>query len=50
MSQVRHPVTEIVPITLYQVTGQAHHVLRNYKDSQDSGIRKEFSLQVAALI
>ena len=48
--QVSHPVATVVPISLYQIGGQLHHVLRGYKDSPDYAVRAQFSLIVAALL
>ena len=49
-AQVAHPVANVVPISLYEVGGQLHHVLRGYKDSADHDVRAQFSLIVAALL
>ncbi len=49
-AQVAHPVANVVPISLYQVGGQLHHVLRGYKDGPDPTVRYQFSLIVAALL
>ena len=48
--QVAHPVQRVVPISLYQIPGQLHHVLRGYKDNPDAAVRARFSLIVAALL
>jgi hypothetical protein len=47
MSQVTHPTTLIVPISLYQIPSQLHHVLRNYKDSPAADYLRT---QVAAIL
>lgn len=49
-SQVSYPLRTVVPISLYEVPGQLHHVLRGYKDSPSSQVRDKFSLLVAALL
>ena len=49
-SQVARPVPIVVPISLYQLGGQSHRVLRAYKDSRDPEVRARFSLVVAALL
>ncbi len=49
-AQVAHPVANVVPISLYQVGGQLHDVLRRYKDGPDPIVRYQFSLIVAALL
>jgi hypothetical protein len=48
--QVARPVPIVVPISLYQIGGQLHHVLRGYKDNPYPGVRARFSLIVAALL
>ncbi len=47
---VSRPVELVVPISLYVVGGQLHHVLRNYKDSPLPNVRDTFRTQVAALL
>jgi predicted amidophosphoribosyltransferase len=47
MSQVAHPNRLIVPISLYAIPGQLHHVLRNYKDGPAATILRT---QVAAML
>lgn len=49
MRQVSHPVTNVVPISLYTLNSQLWHVLRNYKDG--SGRTAELlATQVAAIL
>jgi hypothetical protein len=48
--QVSRPVRLVVPISLYRIPGQLHHVLRNYKDGRDAHTRDDFQLQIAALL
>lgn len=50
MQQVTHPVRLVVPISLYTIPGQLHHVLRNYKDGYTEAIRTELRPRVAALL
>ena len=50
VAQVTHPVELVVPISLYEVPGQLHHVLRNYKDGYTEAIRSELRPRVAALL
>lgn len=50
ISQVSRPVRLVVPISLYSIPSQLHHVLRNYKDDRDPVARAEFQFQIAALI
>jgi predicted amidophosphoribosyltransferase len=50
MGQVSRPLSLIVPISLYEVPGQLHYVLRNYKDGYTEGLRAELRLRVAALL
>jgi len=47
MSQVTYPTSLVVPISLYEIPGQLHHVLRNYKDSPAATL---FRNQVAAIL
>ncbi len=49
-TQVARPVPIVVPISLYQLGAQLHHVLRGYKDNRDPEVRARFSLVVAALL
>jgi hypothetical protein len=49
MRQVSHPVTNVIPISLYTLNSQLWHVLRNYKDG--SGRTAELlATQVAAIL
>jgi predicted amidophosphoribosyltransferase len=48
--QVSRPLSLVVPISLYEIPGQLHHVLRNYKDGYDDAQRYELQLRVAALL
>jgi len=50
MAPVSRPIEHVVPISLYKVNEQLHHVLRRYKDSPSDRVRDIFSLQVAALL
>jgi hypothetical protein len=47
MSQVTFPTELVVPISLYKVPGQLHHVLRNYKDGPAAPVLRN---QVAAML
>jgi hypothetical protein len=49
LRQVSHPVTNVIPISLYTLNGQLWHVLRHYKDG--SGRSAELlATQVAAIL
>jgi phosphoribosylpyrophosphate synthetase len=48
--KVTRPVDLVVPISLYVVGEQLHHVLRRYKDSPLPNVRDTFRTQVAALL
>lgn len=48
--RVSRPVDLVLPVSLYVVGGQLHHVLRRYKDSPLSSVRDTFRTQVAALL
>jgi hypothetical protein len=50
MRQVTRPLSLIVPISLYQTPGQLWKVLRDYKDGRTPGLRRQFTLQVAATL
>jgi predicted amidophosphoribosyltransferase len=50
MHQVSCPVSRVVPISLYETTGQLWTVLRGYKDGRTAGLRTRFTLQVAATL
>ena len=50
IGQVSNPVTIVVPISLYEVPGQLHHVLRHYKDGYTDEERAQLRLRVAALL
>jgi len=63
MGQVTHPVRLIVPISLTRVDSpptddstrfhggqQLHYVLRQYKEDRDPDVRRQFSMQLAALV
>lgn len=50
VGQVSRPLGLIVPISLYEVPGQLHYVLRNYKDGYTESVRAELRLRVAALL
>jgi hypothetical protein len=47
MNQVTFPTELVVPISLYSVPGQLHHVLRNYKDGPAAPVLRN---QVAAML
>jgi len=50
ISQVSAPARLVVPISLYRIPSQLHHVLRNYKDGRDPVTRVVFQFQIAALL
>jgi predicted amidophosphoribosyltransferase len=51
MGQVTNPVQLVVPISLTELLGQLHHVLRSYKrDDYPAHVREAFQLQVSALL
>ena len=51
MRQVTHPVELVVPISLTELLGQLHHVLRSYKrEDYPASVRDGFRLQVSALL
>jgi predicted amidophosphoribosyltransferase len=50
MRQVTHPTHLVVPISLYEVPGQLHHVLRKYKDGYTEEIRAQLRPRVASLL
>ena len=51
MRQVERPVGLVVPVSLSEVNGQLHHVLRSYKqDDVSPAFRDRCSLQIAALL
>jgi predicted amidophosphoribosyltransferase len=50
MGDVSRPTGLVVPISLYQTTGQLWYVLRKYKDSPDAQLRQRFTLQIAATL
>lgn len=51
MGQVTKPVHLVVPISLTELLGQLHHVLRSYKrDGYPAHVREAFQLQVSALL
>lgn len=51
IGQVSHPVELVIPISLSELLGQLHHVLRSYKnDSYPAAVRERFRLQVSALL
>jgi predicted amidophosphoribosyltransferase len=50
MDQVSYPVSRVVPISLYALRGQLHYVLRNYKDHRVEAVRRDFTVQVAAIL
>jgi predicted amidophosphoribosyltransferase len=51
IGQVSRPVELVVPISLTELLGQLHHVLRSYKnESYPASVRDRFRLQVSALL
>src|SRR6266571_2918641 len=49
--QVSRPVELVVPISLTELLGQLHHVLRSYKrEDYPARVRDPFRLQVSALL
>lgn len=49
IKQVTRPTRHVVPISLYKIPSQLHHVLRYYKDGP-SEVAAPFKLQVAAML
>ena len=47
---VSHPLTLIVPISLYRVGEQLHTVLKDYKRSPDARVRERHLWQVGAIV
>src|SRR6266511_5970824 len=45
MRQVSHPVSLVVPISLYETTDQLWTVLRGYKDGRTAGAASGFPLR-----
>ena len=50
MRQVTHPVSLVVPISLYRVGEQLHTVLRGYKDNPVAAVRDRFTQQVGGFL
>lgn len=51
VAQISRPVELVVPISLTELLGQLHHVLRSYKnDAYPASVRDRFRLQVSALL
>jgi predicted amidophosphoribosyltransferase len=50
MGQIRYPVTAVLPISLYEVSGQYWHVLRYYKDHHLAEVRTQLATIVSATI
>lgn len=50
ISGVSHPLTLIVPISLYRVGEQLHTVLKDYKRSPDARVRERHLWQVGAML
>jgi hypothetical protein len=50
MGQVHYPVTAVLPISLYEVSGQYWHVLRYYKDHHLAEVRAQLATIVSATI
>jgi len=40
----------VVPISLYEITSQLHHVLRHYKSDRYPHLHDQFGAQVASLL
>ncbi len=49
-SQVTRPCGLIVPVSLYEIPSQLHHLLRHYKSGRYPRRQHEFSLKVASLL
>jgi hypothetical protein len=49
MRQVSHPVTNVIPVSLYTLNSQLWHVLRHYKDGSGHS-RELLATQVAAIM
>ena len=47
---VTHPIDLVVPISLYELGGQLHNVLRDYKYSGSADVRRLHALQVGATL
>lgn len=47
---VTHPLTLVIPISLYGIPSQLHSVLANYKRSPDARVRQLHRLQVGATL
>jgi predicted amidophosphoribosyltransferase len=51
IGQVSRPVELVLPISLTELLGQLHHVLRSYKrDDYPSAVRDRFRVQISALL
>lgn len=51
MRQVSRPIELVVPISLTELLGQLHHVLRSYKrDGYPPSVRDDFRLQISAIL
>jgi hypothetical protein len=51
VSQVSRPCHVVVPISLYEIPSQLHHVMRHYKSgTYPADIQRRFTIQLAALI
>lgn len=49
-SQVSHPCDLVVPISLYEVTSQLHHVLLHYKTDRYPHLHDQFGAHVVSLL
>ena len=49
-SQLARPCDLVVPISLYEITSQLHHVLRHYKSDRYPHLHDQFGAQVASLL
>src|SRR5450759_4572842 len=48
--QVSRPCKLVVPISLYEIPSQLHHILRHYKSGALPGLQAGFTTNVAALL
>jgi hypothetical protein len=49
-SQISRPCELVVPISLYEIPSQLHHVLRHYKSNRFPELHDRFGAQVASLL
>jgi predicted amidophosphoribosyltransferase len=50
MGQVSHPITAVLPVSLYEVPSQYHYALRSYKDHHRPEVRAHFATILSATI